>query len=602
MKKVYDPGNSLRNRVKRFLGAAHDCKTDMPLKNPEKLVDELRIHQIELELQNEDLCRAREALEQSRARYLELFESAPAGYLTLDEKDRIIEVNATAARLLNRDKSKILHQPFTSFVSSDFQDELYFYLIKVRNGEAQESCELKLHKSGGEDFFAHLESVGIHKVGSPAEIRTSFINVHEKTMNAIALRESLNHNEMLLNLLPQSTILIDRERKILAANQVAKTSGVVVGKTRKNVPGSAKNHARRELRLANGLIDEDFCRQRLIRVIEDSNDAVCLFDLRGNIMAWNRKAEKIYGYTATEALKLSIFDLTPFGLKQKTRQLLDDIGAGILVQPFETRRIAKNGSVVDICLTITRITQGPEIVAIATTERDITEHNRWFAALHALPGKIILAREKERSRVSQILHSELGQSLIALKLFTAASASEFSDADDNTHLKSIFNTIKTQLSKIIGDTRDLAHEMFPPGLKHAGLFSAIKSLVESSVIKKHLDIQFFHENIDQISIKNREIIIYRILQELLQNICKHSQATKASVSAIFRGQIFTLEVSDNGRGFPAPGETVTGMGLSLLREQVALIRGKMSIVSHRVRGTKITIKVPTRERKRHEGM
>lgn len=602
MKKVYEPGNSLRNRVKRFLGATQDCKTDMPLKNPEKLVDELRIHQIELELQNEDLCRAREALEQSRARYLELFESAPAGYLTLDENDRIIEVNATAARLLNRDKSKILHQHFTSFVSSDFQDELYFYLIKVRNSEAQESCELKLHKSGGEDFFAHLESVGIHKVGMPAEIRTSFINVHEKTMNAIALRESLNHNEMLLNLLPQSTILIDRERKILAANQVAKTSGVVVGKARKNVSGSAKNHARIELKLADGLIDEDFCRQRLIRVVEDSNDAVCLFDLRGNIMAWNRKAEKMYGYSTAEALKLSIFDLTPFGLKRKTRQLLDDIGAGILVQPFETRRIAKNGTVVDICLTITRITQGPEIVAIATTERDITEHNRWFAALHALPGKIILAREKERSRVSQILHSELGQSLIALKLFTAASASELSDADDNTHLKSIFNTIKTQLSKIIGDTRDLAHEMFPPGLKHAGLFSAIKSLVESAVSKKHLDIQFFHENIDQISIKNREIIIYRILQELLQNICKHSQATKASVSAIFRGQIFTLEVSDNGRGFPAPGETVTGMGLSLLREQVALIRGKMSIVSHRERGTKITIKVPTRERKRHEGM
>ncbi len=566
---------------------------------PERVIEELRIHQIELEMQNEDLRLAHENAERVQAKYKDLYDFAPVGYITLGEKGKIIEANLTAARLLGVDKPQVLHHPFTDFVTPEFQDALYFYLAKVRKSEAHESCDLKLKKVAGRPFFAHLESMAICcEESTTTNIRVSFTDINESKLNAIALKESADLNAMLLSLLPQSAVLVDRNRKVIVANRTAMNSGIKVGETccaDDLAAGTCESLSNEVLQNFRCLVDENPSRQRLITVIEDSNDAICLMDLKGNIMAWNQMAEKMYGYSAADAIKMSIFDLTPARLKQQTVHLLDDVRTGVLIKPFETRRIARDGSILDICLKATRLIQNGKIFALATTERDITSHNLLFASLQDLPRRIIIAQEEERSRISQVLHSEFGQALIALKLFTVVTSSVLPEKD---HLmRTAFAKIRSQLDKIISDTRTLAHKLSPPGLKYAGLIPAIKELVESSMTEK-LQIRFFHNNVDEASFKEKDIIIYRILQEALHNIHKHSEATRVRVSVVMKKTVFSLEVSDNGKGFNSSlTSSAKGLGLALMKQQAALIKGRLSIESHKGKGTLLKVTIPVKEKK-----
>ncbi len=590
---------SLRSRVMKFLKENPDSRADAATTTPDQLIEELHIHQIELEMQNEDLRLANENAERIQAKYIDLYEFAPVGYLTLGDNSNIVEANSTLASLLGIDKSQILHHPITDFVDQDYQDILYFYLAKTRKSKTHESCELKLKRCDKRPFFAHLESMTVYcKESGRTEIRISVIDINEKKLNAIALKESAERNEILLNLLPQSAVLLDKNRKVIAANRTARNRGVKVGELchESELAGNAfetDNHE--NLQNVGFLIDENTYRQRLITFIEDSNDAVCLMDLQGNINGWNRMAEEMYGYPAAEAMTLSVFDLVPARLKQQTALLLSDISAGSVLKPFETKRVAKDGSILDVCLTVTRVVQNGRIVAITTTERDITSHNRLFASLKELPKRIIIAQEEEKSRISQVLHSEFGQALIALKLFTVISSSNL---PDESHLmRSIFNKIRAQLDKIISDTRNLAHRLSPPGLKYVGLIPAIRELVESAMSEK-LQVRFFHNETAETCFKEKDIIIYRILQEALQNILKHSEATRVRVKVIVKKTVFTIEIRDNGKGFDASLQSsAKGLGLVLMKQQAALIHGRLLIESREGKGTLLKVTIPIKEKK-----
>jgi two-component system cell cycle sensor histidine kinase/response regulator CckA len=117
--------------------------------------------------------------------------------------------------------------------------------------------------------------------------------------------------------------------------------------------------------------------RRLATVVKDSNDAITIQDFEGRITAWNRGAELMYGYTEEEALRMSIWDLTPpdkvTELKEVTHRLME----GEKITTFETKRIAKDGRVLDVWLTITKLVDDSgKIIGIASTARDVTDRKR----------------------------------------------------------------------------------------------------------------------------------------------------------------------------------------------------------------------------------
>src|SRR5476649_2827968 len=117
--------------------------------------------------------------------------------------------------------------------------------------------------------------------------------------------------------------------------------------------------------------------RRMATVIQDSNDAITFQDLEGNILAWNKAAESIYGYSQAEALSMNIVDTVPKEYQEEAREFLSSLKRGELVPTLETKRKHKDGGIVDVWLTNTKLTDDKgNLTGVATTERHITEQTK----------------------------------------------------------------------------------------------------------------------------------------------------------------------------------------------------------------------------------
>ena len=153
----------------------------MSAEDIEKLVHELQVHQIELEMQNDELRRAQEEIERSRSKYSDLYDFAPVGYFTFDQKGQILEVNLTGARLLGVERPLLIRKPFNLFVMPDFLEQFHSHRLKVFKSTSLETCELQLRKRDGTFFSAHMESIPVKDIeGDFTQIRSAVTDVTER--------------------------------------------------------------------------------------------------------------------------------------------------------------------------------------------------------------------------------------------------------------------------------------------------------------------------------------------------------------------------------------------------------------------------------------
>jgi diguanylate cyclase (GGDEF)-like protein/PAS domain S-box-containing protein len=159
---------------------------------PEELaaaLHELRVHQIELEMQNEELRRAQLEADTLRVKYAELFHLAPVGYFTLGEKGTVGEANLTAAGLLGVERRQLVGQPFSAFVFAADHKEYYRLLQRLKLSEEPQSCELRLKPVGGEPFWAQLEGRPQGAAaGEPRRYHLTFADVHKRVLAEEVLR------------------------------------------------------------------------------------------------------------------------------------------------------------------------------------------------------------------------------------------------------------------------------------------------------------------------------------------------------------------------------------------------------------------------------
>ncbi len=150
----------LRQQAEQHLGDgwADDLSTYSP-DDTRRLLHELRVHQIELEMQNAELHRSQEALLAAQARYFDLYDLAPVGYMTISQQGIILEANLTAARLLGVTRDALRRQPFSSFIHFDDQDSYYrCHHALDRTGQPQQ-CELRLRHQTGDHIWVRLDVV-----------------------------------------------------------------------------------------------------------------------------------------------------------------------------------------------------------------------------------------------------------------------------------------------------------------------------------------------------------------------------------------------------------------------------------------------------------
>jgi|GEM_PF-534115 len=174
--------NALRDPAEDQLGKSPGLHSELKDRTPEEIIHELQVHQIELEMQNEELKRVQLELEHAKDNYQDLYDFSPVGYFTLTSKGIIKEVNLTGAALLGMLRPQLPQMRFTHFVAPESQDRWYSHIMSVIKHDHNQDCDLMLKRDDGSLFPAHVESV---RVGEPVEpggvhlVRMAIIDITE---------------------------------------------------------------------------------------------------------------------------------------------------------------------------------------------------------------------------------------------------------------------------------------------------------------------------------------------------------------------------------------------------------------------------------------
>ena len=218
--------------------------------------------------------------------------------------------------------------------------------------------------------------------------------------------------------------------------------------------------------------------------------------------------------------------------------------------------------------------------------------------LHRLSSDLFSVQENERRRISLELHDELGQSMAALKMQVGSIARRLGNVPTE-EMKDVCNDMRDNINQIIENVRRLARDLSPVVLDDLGLQAAIEYLVNNFSKIYGIVIKFRYTDINHLFDEDSQRIIYRILQEALNNIGKHAQANNVSLIIEETDQAVRFTIRDDGKGFNVQKTldqrgTEKGMGLEAMSERVRILGGKINIVSRPGIDTTVTFTAPIR--------
>jgi PAS domain S-box-containing protein len=221
MKKTRTQNNksTLRKKAEKALKKQLDRIDAISHQNLDATVHELATHQIELEMQNEELRQAQIELETSRSKYEDLFDFAPIGYFSLDPKGRILEANLTVAELLGVKRRELLNIPFSRYVVPEELNEFIDHLARTLELNVRTATEIRLRKKDGTIIYGKLQSIPAedNEEGSRS-IRTALIDITAQKRAEENLQRALDEQRAIFNALPYLVSLHDKEGKWLKAN------------------------------------------------------------------------------------------------------------------------------------------------------------------------------------------------------------------------------------------------------------------------------------------------------------------------------------------------------------------------------------------------
>ncbi len=234
--------------------------------------------------------------------------------------------------------------------------------------------------------------------------------------------------------------------------------------------------------------------------------------------------------------------------------------------------------------------------------RDITERKQAEEALRQseeqlrqLSTQLLTAQETERKRISRELHDELGQALTVMKLHMNFIEKNLSRQQGE--LRTECEKGVEYIDQVIENVRRLSRDLSPIILEDFGLSAAIRWLINNFAKRHNIKVALDMIDIDGLICNDSRTIVYRIVQEVLTNIGKHSHAGKVSVSVVKETNAVSFSIEDDGRGFDptetrARGPEEKGLGLETMRGRTQMLGGTLAISAERGKGTRIMVSIP----------
>jgi signal transduction histidine kinase len=222
---------------------------------------------------------------------------------------------------------------------------------------------------------------------------------------------------------------------------------------------------------------------------------------------------------------------------------------------------------------------------------DITDRRTAEEILTDLGGRLINAQEEERSRIARELHDDLSQRMALLSIETEQLAQLASDTVPG--LSAGLHKVLDGIQETLSDIHRLSYELHPSKLDRLGLPAAVLSLCKEISRHQSVQVECTFSDVPEPLPRNVSLCLYRVIQESLQNIIKHSGACTATVELYGNSSEVRLKISDEGVGFnPESVAKQRGLGLLSMRERLRLVGGTISIESRPLRGTRINVAVP----------
>jgi PAS domain S-box-containing protein len=504
----------------------------------QRLVQELQVHQIELEMQYEELLLAQAEVEASRAQYIDLYDFAPVGYCTLTPGGTLLQLNLRTGQLLGLTRQELMGRRLALFVAQAERNIFADFLAQLWAKPGQRhTCELTMLRPDETTFIAQLEGL----VGSEDEVGL------DSTASNCRLA------------------LIDVTARRLAADELTASEA------------------------------------RFRATFEQSRDGMLLL-YENHFVDVNAAAVSMLGRTQRrEVISHNLAEFWPEYQPDGRRSL--DILNDCIAHAQKTgwcrlewvRHDPRGQPIWD------EMSFNPVQVAgkdmIHGVWRDISALKRVqqakIAQQQQLAQAVLAAEEGEKRRIAENLHNGLAQLLYAAKLslgqLTAKQGKDNPTAFNEAQSKAI-----KLLSSAIVQTRTLAHELIPRTLEDFGLEAALQDIcADYSVAPLRMTCRV--GKLPSPLPPYLNVALYRIAQELANNIVKHAHATKASLHVLLHNQMLELRADDNGVGFEHSSgkQRNKGVGMQVLLDRVRLLNGTLTVLDNQ--GTHVVVRLPLPE-------
>jgi len=335
--------------------------------------------------------------------------------------------------------------------------------------------------------------------------------------------------------------------------------------------------------------------ERYRQLFENAHDAIFIHNGEGQIIAANRVCLVLTGFDLTEMLRLRLSDLLAHDsylmVEAIEQMLMKGVNTGWTT---EVRFKKKNKTESAIQLSISVLNRSGEKPEFLCTARDVSEQKRMQENLHYYLQQATRAQEEERKRIALELHDETIQEMVVLS--RQLDLLEIRGKELNPENSQLLKEARQQTKNIMQSLRNLSQDLRPATLDRLGLLAALDHLATDT--RKFTGIA---TTVKVLGAQHRlpeevELALFRITQEALRNVWRHSHAGKAEIILEFSGKSVRLSIIDNGRGFYVPevlGELSKNgkLGLIGIQERARLINGNLTIQSEPGKGTTITVEV-----------
>ena len=544
-----DNTKTLRERAEAKILKSEFAQKELSLNEIKEILQELQTHKIELEMQNEELKLSHLELDESHEKYLDLYNFAPVGYLTLNEKGNIAMANLTAANLFGVTKKELENKPFTNFIFKEDQDTFYLNKKRLTESAVKQHFEMRIVKNDKTFFWANVDAVLSEKEDDGFNILITITDISKRKKDEDEKRYILALSEATLESVHNGVLAVGNNGNIIMTNKVFVKMW--------NIPVDiidSKEH--------NVLLD-----YVLEQLVEPEEFKIKLKDL----------------YSITEAGSMDLIYLKDgriFGCITKSMHIDENI-------------VGKVWSFFDITKRI-------------QTEEEIKHKNEELIKINA-------EKDKFFSIIAHDLRSPfnvfLGYTEMLKEDIHSLSLKELQNIAGslNRSAKNLFELLTNLLDWSMIQRNDYAFHPVKLSLKK--IVNEILNLYKETREKKAIELKT--EVNDGIFITADESMIKTILRNLVSNALKFTnKGGQVSITAHISDNIASISVKDTGIGMPegiindlykidvrtnrkgTDDESSTGLGLLLCKEFTEIHKGNIHITSKEGTGSEIIVSLP----------